>query len=57
MKLPLLEVSLKHEVPVLIVEGAPTLRQAVSEVTVELDCSAQVEEFPSPCLLASSPVS
>ena len=57
MKLSPLEVSLKHEAPVLIVEGAPSLREAASEVAVELDCPAQVEEFPGPGLLASSPVS
>ena len=57
MKLSQFEVSVKHEVAVLIVEAAPALRQTVSEVAVEFDCSAQVEELPCPGLLASQPVS
>ena len=57
MKLSQFEVSVKHELPVLVVEGAPTLRQAVRQVAVELDCSAEVEELPCPSLFASSPVS
>lgn len=57
MKFPLFEVSVKHEVPVLVVEAARALCQAVRQVAVEFDCSAQVEEFPCPSLLASLPVS
>ena len=53
MKLPLFEFSVKHEVPVLVVEAAPALGQAVRQVAVELDCAAQVEELPCPSLFAS----
>ena len=57
MKFPLFEDSVKHEVPVLVVEAALALCQAVRQVAVEFDCSAQVEEFPCPSLLTSLPVS
>ena len=57
MKLSLFEVSVKHDVPVLIVEAAAALRQTVSQVAMEFDCAAQVEEFPCPGLFTSLPVS